>query len=149
MTNKPKPMKVKKPNPVKLMNHVSMYDPAFKKAVILYAEKKSNSEAQRRFGIHESSIRRWRKIKADILEKAKKPSKRSKALKPAVGSKAVSNKIGCQCDLYFFSLNIPILCEVDNRKNIRLLKEFVLGGLLVEVLEYFTISPAELEFLVE
>lgn len=48
----------------------SSYEPDFKKAVVLYAEQKSTSEAKRRYGISESNIRRWRRLKNDILEKA-------------------------------------------------------------------------------
>ncbi|KAJ8953714.1 hypothetical protein NQ314_007324 [Rhamnusium bicolor] len=49
------------------------YEPDFKKAVVLYAEQKSTSEAKRRYGISESNIRRWRRLKNDILEKASQP----------------------------------------------------------------------------
>ncbi|KAJ8984152.1 hypothetical protein NQ317_017803 [Molorchus minor] len=48
----------------------SYYEPDFKKAVVLYAEQKSTSEAKRRYGISESNIRRWRRLKNDIIEKA-------------------------------------------------------------------------------
>ncbi|KAJ8956243.1 hypothetical protein NQ318_014975 [Aromia moschata] len=48
----------------------SYYEPDFKKAVVLYAEQKSTSEAKRRYGISESNIRRWRRLKNDIMEKA-------------------------------------------------------------------------------
>ncbi|XP_060534257.1 uncharacterized protein LOC132706761 isoform X2 [Cylas formicarius] len=56
---------------------VAQYEPSFKKAVILYAEQKSTSEAKKRYGISESNIRRWRRLKAQILEKASQAVRRS------------------------------------------------------------------------
>ncbi|GJQ85404.1 hypothetical protein Trydic_g10178 [Trypoxylus dichotomus] len=47
----------------------SRYPNEFKKKVILYAEKHNNSEAERVFGIAESNIRRWRKLKSLIFSK--------------------------------------------------------------------------------
>lgn len=48
----------------------SRYPNEFKKKVILYAEKHNNSEAERVFGIAESNIRRWRKLKSLIFSKS-------------------------------------------------------------------------------
>ncbi|KAG5878379.1 hypothetical protein JTB14_020615 [Gonioctena quinquepunctata] len=42
----------------------AVYDPEFKKVVVLYAEQKTNKEARRKYGVSESNIRRWRRIKA-------------------------------------------------------------------------------------
>lgn len=49
-----------------LRNH-SNYDQEFKKKVIIAAEKSSNREAEKMFGISESNIRRWRKMKGEIF----------------------------------------------------------------------------------
>lgn len=43
------------------------YDLDFKKKVILAAEKTSNREAEKIFGVSESNIRRWRKLKGEIF----------------------------------------------------------------------------------
>lgn len=56
------------------------YEPEFKKKVVSFAERRGNQEAQRRFGVSESNIRRWRKIQRDL------------ALEKAAGRKAVANK---------------------------------------------------------
>lgn len=49
-----------------LRNH-TVYDEEFKKKVIITAEKTSNREAEKIFGISESNIRRWRKLKGEIF----------------------------------------------------------------------------------
>lgn len=51
---------------VRMRNH-SNYDQEFKKKVIITAEKTSNREAEKLFGISESNIRRWRKLKGEIF----------------------------------------------------------------------------------
>ncbi|XP_071057230.1 uncharacterized protein [Onthophagus taurus] len=43
------------------------YPTEFKKTVVLYAEKFSNREAERTFGIAESNIRRWKKLKSILF----------------------------------------------------------------------------------
>lgn len=43
------------------------YDLDFKKKVIIAAEKSSNREAEKLFGVSESNIRRWRKLKGEIF----------------------------------------------------------------------------------
>lgn len=49
-----------------MRNHAN-YNVEFKKKVILTAEKTSNREAEKLFGISESNIRRWRKLKGEIF----------------------------------------------------------------------------------
>lgn len=43
------------------------YDQEFKKTVIIAAEKTSNREAEKMYGVSESNIRRWRKLKGEIF----------------------------------------------------------------------------------
>lgn len=64
---------------IRQMRNHGNYDQEFKKKVIITAEKTSNREAEKIFGISESNIRRWRKLKGEIfgfgpsaLEKRKK-----------------------------------------------------------------------------
>lgn len=46
------------------------YDSDFKKKVAIFAERKGNQEAKRRFGVSESNIRRWKKIQREhVAEK--------------------------------------------------------------------------------
>lgn len=73
---------------------VRHYEPDFKRKVALFAQRKGNQAAKKRFGISESNIRRWRKIqKESVAEKV--------ALKSTVGNKNskrknedIPNKIG-------------------------------------------------------
>lgn len=75
------------------------YEPEFKKKVVSFAERRGNQEAQRRFGVSESNIRRWRKIQRDlVLEKAvgrnvvgNKQPRRKRAV-----AKDIPNKIGME-----------------------------------------------------
>ncbi|XP_019875972.2 uncharacterized protein LOC109603910 isoform X1 [Aethina tumida] len=60
--------------------HCATYAPDFKKSVILFAEKKGNREARRRYGVCESNIRRWRRLKPEIIEKAAMPKRRSRRI---------------------------------------------------------------------
>ena len=46
------------------------YPHEFKRRVVLYAEKFSNREAERKFGISESNIRRWKKLRPILFSKA-------------------------------------------------------------------------------
>lgn len=64
------------PNPA-ARGFPSGYEPSFKRSVILYAEQKSNQEARRRYGISEETIKRWRKLRNDIMEKAQQSVRRS------------------------------------------------------------------------
>lgn len=43
------------------------YDQEFKKRVILTAEQTSNRVAEKQFGVSESNIRRWRKLRDEIF----------------------------------------------------------------------------------
>lgn len=43
------------------------YEPEFKRKVAIFAERRGNQEAKRRFGVSESNIRRWKKIHRDHL----------------------------------------------------------------------------------
>ncbi|KAH7985763.1 hypothetical protein HPB52_025413 [Rhipicephalus sanguineus] len=40
---------------------------AFKRKVVLHAEKTSNLRAQQEFGVHEKNVRRWRKQRAELF----------------------------------------------------------------------------------
>lgn len=43
------------------------YNRTFKQAVVLYAERESNREAEKKYGISETNIRRWRKLKTELF----------------------------------------------------------------------------------
>lgn len=43
------------------------YSAAFKRKVVLHAEKTSNLQAQHEFGVHEKNVRRWRKQRTEIF----------------------------------------------------------------------------------
>ena len=43
------------------------YSAAFKRKVVLHAEKTSNLRAQQEFGVHEKNVRRWRKQRAELF----------------------------------------------------------------------------------
>ncbi|KAH7962714.1 hypothetical protein HPB52_017613 [Rhipicephalus sanguineus] len=43
------------------------YSAAFKRKVVLHAEKTSNLRAQQEFGVHEKNVRRWRKQCAELF----------------------------------------------------------------------------------
>lgn len=43
------------------------YDREFKQRVVLFAERYSNREAEKKYGISESNVRRWRKLRNEIF----------------------------------------------------------------------------------
>lgn len=43
------------------------YSAAFKRKVVLHAEKTSNLQAQREFGVNKKNVRRWRKQRAELF----------------------------------------------------------------------------------
>ena len=51
------------------------YDFKFKQSVIKYAEENSNREADRKFSIDKSMVRRWRKKSSEISDKSSSQSK--------------------------------------------------------------------------
>lgn len=68
------------------------YDIDFKKKVALFAERRGNQEAKRRFGVNESNIRRWRKIYRDhVVEKV--------AVRQAVANRNTKRKTGVKQDV--------------------------------------------------
>lgn len=104
MRNKPKHRGNKNNKRLKI-RQCSSYEPDFKKAVVLYAEQKSTSEAKRRYGISESNIRRWRRLKDDILEKASQ-------VKPPRKSNRTSNTFETsleECDYLDFNSSLGTL----------------------------------------
>lgn len=73
------------------------YELDFKKKVALFAERKGNQEAKKRFGVSESNIRRWKKIHKDhVSDKSTLRNtvnnKNSKRKAPAIED--VPNQIG-------------------------------------------------------
>ncbi|XP_066144096.1 uncharacterized protein [Euwallacea fornicatus] len=64
------------PNPV-ARGFPPTYDPSFKRLVVLYAEQKSNCDARKRYGISVETIRRWRRLKDEIMEQAQQCIRRS------------------------------------------------------------------------
>lgn len=71
---------------------VRQYDPDFKKKVAIFAERRGNQEAKRRFGVNESNIRRWKKIyKENVAEKTVVPN--------TVGSKNSKRKAAVNEDV--------------------------------------------------
>lgn len=73
------------------------YDIDFKKKVALFAERRGNQEAKRRFGVNDSNIRRWRKIYRDnVGEKVgvRQAVVNRNTKKKTVVAQGVPNKIG-------------------------------------------------------
>lgn len=60
-------MKLKQTRKNRVNVKTTHYDREFKQRVIVYAEKTSNREAEKRYGISESNVRRWRKLKEEIF----------------------------------------------------------------------------------
>lgn len=60
--SKKRPIKENRESSGIRIRQCTVYEPDFKKAVVLFAEQKGTSEAKKRYGISESNIRRWRKI---------------------------------------------------------------------------------------
>lgn len=76
------------------------YDRTFKQRVVLFSEIYGNREAEKKFEVSESNIRRWKKHKAEIfsaqplcckIRGRRKTQKKSKASLAAKGSRA----LGC------------------------------------------------------
>lgn len=72
------------------------YEPDFKKKVAVFAQRKGNQAAKKRFGVSDSNIRRWKKIQNDNLDKAVvKNTIRSKNPKRKSGiQEEIQNKLG-------------------------------------------------------
>ena len=61
---------------MKMTEKRKSYDLKFKQSVIKYAEENSNREADRKFSIDESMVRRWRKKSSEISDKSSSQSKK-------------------------------------------------------------------------
>lgn len=60
-------MKLKQPRNSRVNVKTTHYDREFKQTVVLFAESTSNREAEKKYGISESNVRRWRKLKDEIF----------------------------------------------------------------------------------
>lgn len=98
------------PNPV-AKGFPPSYEPAFKRVVILYAEKKGNQEAHKRYGITEETIRRWRRLRDEIMEQAEHPVRRSQRLGNDSCSESTSSK--CDSDYNFLKEGLHDSLSVD------------------------------------